>query len=106
MPLIPRRPALESPRPRTSKPGRDRIMRDRASSILAALIAALMLLGPLGGARALDWPTRPIRVVVPFGASGVTDIVTRIVFDKVGQQLGQPVIIDNRPGAGGTIAID
>jgi len=81
-------------------------MRDRASSILAALAAALMLLVPAGAARALDWPTRPIRLVVPFGASGVTDIVSRIVFDKVGQQLGQQVIVDNRPGAGGTIATD
>jgi tripartite-type tricarboxylate transporter receptor subunit TctC len=72
----------------------------------AALLAALSLLVPLGAAHALDYPTRPIRVIVPFGASGVTDIVSRIVFDKVGQQLGQQVIIDNRPGAGGTIAVD
>lgn len=81
-------------------------MRDRAPSILAALAAGLLLLAPLGGARALDWPNRPVRIIVPFGASGVTDIVTRIVFDKVGQQLGQQMIVDNRPGAGGTIAVD
>ncbi len=81
-------------------------MRDRAPSILAALAGALLLVAPLGAARALDWPTRPVRVIVPFGASGVTDIVTRIVFDKVGQQLGQQMIVDNRPGAGGTIAVD
>jgi tripartite-type tricarboxylate transporter receptor subunit TctC len=70
-----------------------------------SLLAALLLLVPLS-ARAADWPTRPIRIIVPFGASGVTDIVTRIVFDKVGQQVGQQVIVDNRPGAGGTIAVD
>lgn len=80
-------------------------MRDRAP-ILGALSAALLVVSTLGAARAVDWPSRPIRVVIPFGASGVTDIVSRIVFDKVGQQLGQQVIIDNRPGAGGTIAVD
>jgi tripartite-type tricarboxylate transporter receptor subunit TctC len=74
-------------------------------NISAALLGALVLL-PLGAAQAADWPTRPVRVIVPFGASGVTDIVTRIVFDKVGQQIGQQVIVDNRPGAGGTIAVD
>src|SRR3974390_2986528 len=112
MPLIARGPAVQS-RPRTERrterrtdtSGRARLMRDRASSILAGLAAALVLLSA-GAARAADWPTRPIRVVIPFGASGVTDIVARIVFDKVGQQLGQQMIIDNRPGAGGTIATD
>jgi tripartite-type tricarboxylate transporter receptor subunit TctC len=80
-------------------------MRKPCRNILAALLGTLVLL-LLGAARAADWPTRPIRVIVPFGASGVTDIVTRIVFDKVGQQVGQQVIVDNRPGAGGTIAVD
>src|SRR5262249_59296942 len=80
-------------------------MRTPLRSTSAAPLVTLMLL-PLGAAGAADWPTRPIRVIVPFGASGVTDIVTRIVFDKVGQQLGQQFIVDNRPGAGGTIAVD
>src|SRR5215471_12576104 len=79
-------------------------MRSTRRNISAALLGTLILL-PVA-ARAADWPTRPVRVIVPFGASGVTDIVTRIVFDKVGQQLGQQVIVDNRPGAGGTIAVD
>jgi tripartite-type tricarboxylate transporter receptor subunit TctC len=81
-------------------------MRTPRRNILAALIGVLTLLPPLGAARAADWPTRPVRIIVPFAASGVTDIVTRIVFDKVGQQLGQQMIVDNRPGAGGTIAVD
>lgn len=81
-------------------------MRMRIQTVSASLLGALLLLLPLGTARALDYPTRPIRVIVPFAASGVTDIVARIVFDKVGQQIGQQVIIDNRPGAGGTIAVD
>ena len=81
-------------------------MRGKILRSLGSLATAALLLVPLGTARALDYPTRPIRVIVPFAASGVTDIVARIVFDKVGQQLGQQVIIDNRPGAGGTIAVD
>jgi tripartite-type tricarboxylate transporter receptor subunit TctC len=80
-------------------------MRTTLRPVLASLLAA-MLLVPLGAASAVDYPIRPLRVVIPFAASGVTDIVARIVFDKVGQQMGQQVIIDNRPGAGGTIAVD
>jgi tripartite-type tricarboxylate transporter receptor subunit TctC len=81
-------------------------MRTTIRHLSASLLSALLLLVPLATAHALDYPTRPVRVVVPFAASGVTDIVTRIVFDKVGQALGQQFIIDNRPGAGGTIAVD
>ena len=81
-------------------------MRTPCRNILAALLGTLMLPSLLGAARAADWPTRPVRIIVPFAASGVTDIVTRIVFDKVGQSLGQQIVIDNRPGAGGTIAVD
>src|SRR4030088_1443180 len=81
-------------------------MRAKALPIYGPLLAALLLLAATGAARALDFPPRRIRVVVPFAAAGVTDIVARIVFDKVAQALGQQVIIDNRPGAGGTIAVD
>jgi tripartite-type tricarboxylate transporter receptor subunit TctC len=58
------------------------------------------------GADAADYPTRTVKVVVPFAAAGVTDIVARVVFDKVGRSLNQNFVIDNRPGAGGTIGID
>jgi tripartite-type tricarboxylate transporter receptor subunit TctC len=56
--------------------------------------------------HAADYPARPIRVVVPFAAAGVTDIVARVVFEHVSQTTGRTVIIDNRPGAGGTIAVE
>lgn len=56
-------------------------------------------------ARAADYPSRPIRVVVPFAAAGVTDIVARIVFNHIAQSTGRTIVIDNRPGAGGTIAV-
>ena len=57
-------------------------------------------------AQADDYPTRPVRVVVPFAAAGVTDIVARVVFDRVSQATGKTIVIDNRPGAGGTIAVE
>ena len=49
------------------------------------------------------WPSKTIRVVVPLGAGSTTDIVPRLIFDQLGAQLGQTIIVENRPGAGGTI---
>lgn len=49
------------------------------------------------------YPSRNVRVIVPFAPAGVTDIVTRIVFDAVSSNLGQPMVIENKPGASGTI---
>jgi tripartite-type tricarboxylate transporter receptor subunit TctC len=46
---------------------------------------------------AKDYPTRPIRVIVPFGTGSITDILTRVVMPRVSEGLGQPVIVDNRP---------
>ncbi|MBS0247752.1 MAG: tripartite tricarboxylate transporter substrate binding protein [Proteobacteria bacterium] len=71
-----------------------------------ALLSALVLIAlptVLSGAQAADWPTKPVRVVIPFGAGSATDIIPRIVFDEVGKELGQQFIIENRGGAGGTI---
>ena len=66
---------------------------------------AVILLCCSSAAFAETFPTRGIKVVVPFSAAGVQDIVTRIIFDKVSAALGQPVIVENRPGAGGTLAM-
>src|SRR5262245_7370627 len=49
------------------------------------------------------WPTRPIKLVVPFSAAGTADLLARIVADRLGPILGQPVVVEHRPGAGGIV---
>jgi tripartite-type tricarboxylate transporter receptor subunit TctC len=69
----------------------------------AAVFAALVTLSA-PSASAETYPSRPIHLVVPFGAGGVADVSARIVADKLGDQLGQRFVIDNMPGAGGIAA--
>ncbi|WP_149536496.1 Bug family tripartite tricarboxylate transporter substrate binding protein [Siccirubricoccus phaeus] len=68
---------------------------------LAALGAALVL--ALLAGRAEAFPDRPLRLIVPFGAGGTTDMVGRLFAQELGAALGQPVVVENRPGAGGNI---
>jgi tripartite-type tricarboxylate transporter receptor subunit TctC len=74
-------------------------MRSRFLILLAAVAA--LLTAP---AQAQNYPTRPVRIVVPFGAGGIADIVTRLIADKVGDKLGERFIVDNQPGAGSIAA--
>ncbi|HXF89738.1 MAG TPA: tripartite tricarboxylate transporter substrate-binding protein [Xanthobacteraceae bacterium] len=68
---------------------------------LAAATLATPALPRLAGAQA--WPSKPIRAVIPFTAGSTIDIVGRIVLDPLSQQLGQPIVVENRGGAGGSI---
>ncbi|GGX24058.1 MFS transporter [Pigmentiphaga litoralis] len=70
----------------------------------AALACTFALAAPLAGAA--DFPTKPIRIVVPYSAGGTADVLPRIIGEKLTAMWGQPVIIDNRPGAGGNIGAD
>ncbi|HUI98356.1 MAG TPA: tripartite tricarboxylate transporter substrate binding protein [Xanthobacteraceae bacterium] len=64
-------------------------------------LAASLLFGAPG--RADTFPSRPITVILPFAAGSASDVVTRIMVNKMSQTMGQPIVVDNRPGAGGNI---
>ena len=68
---------------------------------LLAVLATVLLLGTEAGAQ--SYPAKPIRLIVPYPAGGATDFFARLVFPKVGDVLGQPVVVENRPGAGTAI---
>jgi tripartite-type tricarboxylate transporter receptor subunit TctC len=68
---------------------------------LPALLSLFLLLADTGLAK--DWPTRPVTIIVSFAAGGTVDIIARMIGDRLSTALGQPVVIDNRPGAGGNI---
>ena len=73
--------------------------------LLAALCAAAIgVIGWTSGAQAQAFPSKQIRILVPFPPGGPTDTMARLVAAKVGSNTGQPVVVDNRPGAGGQIA--
>lgn len=76
---------------------------------LARALATVVALSPAiwtAPAPAAAWPTKPITFVVPFTPGGITDNVSRMLAKKLGEQLGQPVLVDNRPGAGGSIGVE
>jgi tripartite-type tricarboxylate transporter receptor subunit TctC len=75
-------------------------------SILRTVLAAVLGAALVPGAIAQSYPTKPIRLIVGFGAGGGNDIFARLIAPKLSERLGQPVLVENKPGAGGTIAAD
>jgi tripartite-type tricarboxylate transporter receptor subunit TctC len=74
------------------------------SATLALPLAASLFAGT--SAQAQEWPAKPIKLIVPYAAGGPTDAIARLLATKVGATLRQPVVVDNRAGAGGTIGVD
>lgn len=71
--------------------------------LILSAVAALSFASP---AALATYPDKPIRLLVPFGAGGITDFVSRAVAEELGKELGQAVVVENRPGAGGNIAAE
>ena len=69
----------------------------------SAVLASCTLIAFAAPAVAQTWPTRPITAVVPLAAGSASDVMGRVVLDQVSRQVGQPIVVENRPGAGGTI---
>src|SRR5688572_18556881 len=70
----------------------------------AALLAASTALTAF--AQSAPWPAKPVRLLVAAPAGSAPDLIARIISDKLARQLGQPVVIDNKPGAGGIVAMN
>jgi len=75
----------------------------KVTRIVAGLCAGLVLMPAVPSARAEDFPTRPITMIVPYTPGGSTEILTRMVAQKLEERLGKPVLVENKPGAGTVI---
>jgi tripartite-type tricarboxylate transporter receptor subunit TctC len=95
-------PPTDSFRPPLAK-GRFSLCRRLGTALLATLVATGVM---VRGAAAAPWPEKPIRLVVPFPAGGGADVLARLIMPKVAQALDQPIVIDNRPGAGGNVGAE
>jgi tripartite-type tricarboxylate transporter receptor subunit TctC len=81
-------------------------MASRRAAIGLVAIGLSALVWPAGGAAALDYPTRPIRFVVGYPAGGATDILARLIGQRLSERLGQQFVIENKPGAGNNIGTE
>src|ERR1700754_4641653 len=73
--------------------------------VTAALLCALLAI-PAAFAQTAAYPAKPLRLVVPFSPGGASDLTARTLAQKMGEALGQPIVVDNKPGANGSIGIE
>lgn len=78
----------------------------RRPTVLLACATLLAVLAVPSLARAETWPTRPVRIIVPFGPGSTPDLIARVVAEALQQRLGQPFTVENKPGAGGNLGTD
>ena len=81
----------------------DAALKRRSFAMAAAAATAVLALAPLAVHAQAAFPSKPITIIVPFSAGGTTDILARVVGLYMSRDLGQPVVVDNRAGAGGNI---
>ena len=86
--------ALVSPTPKLNR------------AVRVVICCAGLLAAPVEAQQSAAWPTRPVRLVVPFPAGGFSDLLVRVMTPRLTERLGQPVVVDNRPGASGNIGAD
>src|SRR5262245_35711 len=70
------------------------------------ILVAALALAVATAAGAQNWPNKPIRYIVPFAAAGTTDILARMIGAKLAEAFGQPVVVENRPGAAGSLGVE
>ena len=110
--MIPMRIPGHSEAPCAPTPARLRMGGARGASRARGRQGAVIALAALGAALSVppalaqSWPARPVRMIVPFGAGGASDFVARIIAPKLQDTLGQPVVVENRAGAGGNLGLE
>jgi hypothetical protein len=80
------------------------IMSRRSINVILSLVIIMVLLGGVFPVRAADFPAKAVTVIVPWVAGGSTDTCIRVLAESTAKHLGQPVIVENKPGGGGTVA--
>src|SRR5690242_21711540 len=82
-----------------------RSVKQRISSLLPQILLSLVL-ATIGMAQAQDYPSRPVKLIVPFAAGGPADVYARFLGQRLAEALGQPFVVEDRPGAGSIIGTD
>ena len=81
-------------------------MASRRAALGLVAIGLSVLVWPVAGAAALDYPTRPVRFVVGYPPGGSTDILARLIGQRLSEKLGQQFVVENKPGAGNNIGTE